>query len=58
MKLWESVVEGVRTQVNICEQLFGFMQRKGTTDTTHLSGEEQRRLEGAALCLCRSRESL
>ena len=33
MKSWERVVEGrLRTEVNICEQLDGFMTKKRTTD--------------------------
>ncbi|KAF3697446.1 hypothetical protein EXN66_Car013126 [Channa argus] len=33
MKLWERVVEArLRAEVNICEQQYGFMPRKSTTD--------------------------
>ena len=33
MKLWERVVEArLRTEVSICEQQYGFMSKKSTTD--------------------------
>ena len=33
MKLWERVVETrLRKEVEICEQQYGFMSRKGATD--------------------------
>uniref|UniRef100_A0A3B3BTI6 ribonuclease H n=1 Tax=Oryzias melastigma TaxID=30732 RepID=A0A3B3BTI6_ORYME len=35
MKVWERVVEArLRAEVNICEQQYGFMPRKSTTDAT------------------------
>ena len=35
MKLWERVVEArLRAEVNICEQQYGFMTKKSTTDAT------------------------
>ena len=33
MKLWEIVVEArLRTEVSVCEQQFGFMPKRSTTD--------------------------
>ena len=57
MKLWEGVVGArLRTEVSICEKQYGSMAKK-EYHMQYLLWEEQRRSEGAALCLCRPWES-
>ena len=61
MKLWERVVDTrLRREVEICEQQYGFMRKKGTTDAIFALRmlmekyrEGQRELQ---LCVYRSRE--
>ena len=63
MKLWETVVEArLRAELSTCGQQYGFNPRKSTTECSvcfkDVGGEVQIRPEGAALCLCRPRESI
>ncbi|KAK3540383.1 hypothetical protein QTP70_030202 [Hemibagrus guttatus] len=62
MKLWERVVEArLRKVVEICEQQYGFMPRKSTTDAIFalriLMEKYREGSEGVALCVCRLGES-
>lgn len=43
----------LRSEVNICDQQDGFMQRQRTADlcSEDVSAEDQRRSEGSGLCL-------
>ena len=57
MKSWKRIVEArLRTEVNVCEQQYGFMTKKEyywcNICFEGVDREVQRRSEGAALCLC------
>ena len=60
MKVWERVVEArLRGEVMICEQQYGFMPGKSTTDAMFaLRMLMERYREGVTLCICGFRESL